>query len=227
MNFEADESARRTTLIIATGNAGKLAEFRDLLAGVPVLVVGLDELPTPIEIEESGGSYQANAGQKAQAVACRFGAWALGDDTGLEVDALQGAPGIFTARFAGPTASGHQNRTKLLEALQGVRTRKRAARFVCHLALADPTGVIRVRAFGQCQGRIVDGERGGLGFGYDGVFEVVEYHRTFGELGSAAKACLSHRARAVEQLRPRLTSLLLQDSAAPLELADAGAVSDV
>jgi XTP/dITP diphosphohydrolase len=225
MNVDGPACSARPTLLIATGNRGKLAEFRELLASLPVQVVGLNELPSPIEIDEAGTTYEENAAQKAQAVARHFGICALGDDTGLEVDALRGAPGIRTARFAGPAATGEQNRAKLLSELADVPTERRTARFVCHLAVADPSGVVRGRAFGECQGRITNLARGKLGFGYDALFELIEYHRTFAELGEAAKSRLSHRARAVEQLLPRLTSLLC-NSAVRRQLTGAGVASD-
>jgi XTP/dITP diphosphohydrolase len=196
------------TLVIATGNAGKLAEFRGLLGELPLQIAGFGGESGSIQIEESGASYEENASIKAIAVAKHSGAWALGDDTGLELDALGGSPGLLTARFAGPNATAEANRAKLLALLKNKEPNHRTARFVCHLALADPTGTIRARASGCCRGRITHSPAGPQSFGYDSLFEVVEYRRTFAELGEAAKSCLTHRARAVQQLLPEIIAFV-------------------
>jgi XTP/dITP diphosphohydrolase len=124
----------------------------------------------------------------------------LADDTGLEVDALDGRPGIHTARYAGPAATPQSNRRRLLDELADVPPKRRTARFVCALALADPAGNIRAEASGQLRGRIRTTPAGSGGFGYDALFEIVEYHRTLAELGDVARAWLSHRGRAVGRL---------------------------
>jgi XTP/dITP diphosphohydrolase len=195
-------------LCIATRNTGKLAEFRQLLGELPFHVVGLENRPGAIEIEETGDSYEENASIKAASVARQYRVWALGDDTGLEVDALGGRPGILTARFAGPGASSEANRAKLLAQLVDVALERRTARFVCHLTLADPIGKIRATAVGCCCGRITLSPAGPQNFGYDSLFELVEYHQTLAVLGEAAKSLLTHRARAVQQLLPQLIALL-------------------
>ncbi|MEX0977629.1 MAG: non-canonical purine NTP pyrophosphatase, partial [Pirellulales bacterium] len=123
-------------------------------------------------------------------------------------DALDGGPGIFSARFAGPQATDADNRRKLLEQLADVEPRRRTAHFVCHLALADPSGTLVAESSSRCHGRIRREESGSGGFGYDPLFEVIEYHRTFGQLGPAAKSCFSHRARAVYLLLPRMIELV-------------------
>ena len=123
--------------------------------------------------------------------------WAIGEDSGLEVDALDGAPGIFSARYSGENANDERNNAKLLDALSEVPDAKRGAQYVCHIALADPTGEIRLSIEATCRGQILAEARGENGFGYDPLFLLPEYHRTFGELGSAAKRHLSHRARAI------------------------------
>jgi XTP/dITP diphosphohydrolase len=194
-------------LVLGTHNRKKAAELAELFAGLRLDVVSLADFDTAIEIEESGDSFAANARLKATRQATHLHAWVLGDDSGLTVDALDGAPGIYSARFAGVGASDADNRRKLLELLTKVPPQRRTARFECHLVLADPTGSIAAESTGRCYGRIGDREAGTGGFGYDPLFEIVEYHRTFAELGTAAKNCLSHRARAMQALAPRLADI--------------------
>jgi XTP/dITP diphosphohydrolase len=194
-------------LILGTANRGKAHELRLLLAGTELSLKTLADLAGYPRIDESAESFAENARLKAAVPAKHFRQWVLADDTGLEVDALGGAPGVRSARFAGPDADPEANRRKLLAELADVPIQRRTARFVCHLALADPGGVIRAETEGSCRGRIRLSEAGESGFGYDSLFEVVEYHRTFAELGDAAKCILSHRARAVSLMIPRLGML--------------------
>jgi len=208
MELHCADSPKQAALVIATSNAGKRAEFRDLLSHVPLEVIGFNAEGASVVIEESGSSYEENATIKATTVAKHIQRWALGDDTGLEVDALGGLPGIRTNRFAGENATAEENRAKLIEQLSKVPIERRSARFLCHLALADPSGEIRAVAVGQCNGRIALEPRGPQSFGYDCLFELLEYHRTLAELGAAAKTCLTHRARAVYRMLPSLISLL-------------------
>ncbi|HEY2882869.1 MAG TPA: non-canonical purine NTP pyrophosphatase, partial [Pirellulales bacterium] len=133
--------------------------------------------------------------------------WVLGEDSGLAVDVLKGEPGVYSARFSGPGATDASNNRLLLEKLGKTSLEKRTAHYVCHATLSDPTGVIRAEAEGYCHGRIRFEPVGSGGFGYDPLFEIVEYHRTFGELGPAVKAALSHRARAIRELIPTLIRL--------------------
>ena len=160
-------------------------------------------------MDEDGRTLADNARRKARVAACQLKQWVLADDTGLEVDALGGGPGVQSCRYAGPGATAEANRHLLLQRLSGVVTGDRAASFVCHLALADPDGQIRVESTGRCRGRIRTSAAGSGGFGYDSLFEIVEYHLTLAELGTAASDCLTHRARAVEAIRPRLRELLV------------------
>jgi len=132
----------------------------------------------------------------------------LGEDSGLAVDALAGAPGVYSARFSGPGATDESNNRLLLEKLGKTPLEKRTAHYVCHATLADPAGTIQAQADGYCHGRIRFEPVGTGGFGYDPLFEIVEYHRTFGELGPAVKAALSHRARAIRQLIPAMLRLV-------------------
>ena len=137
-----------------------------------------------------------------------LGLWVLADDSGLAVDALGGAPGVYSARYAGEPSDDQANNRKLLEALATIPDEARGAAFLCHLALADPSGTVRLEATGACRGRIIRELRGPGGFGYDPLFLIPEYHKTFGELGALAKHQLSHRARAFARLRPELDRLI-------------------
>ncbi len=161
-----------------------------------------------LTVEETGATFEANAALKAVAQAQHLGAWVLGEDSGIEVDALQGRPGVFSARYAGPSATDDENNSRLLAELGDTPLERRTARYVCQLALADPRGEIRAQCAGQCRGRIRFEPAGANGFGYDPLFELVEYHHTFGQLGTSIKRVLSHRARAIEQLLPRLAELM-------------------
>ena len=195
-------------LVLGTLNRKKGAELAHLLAPLALQCKCLADFATSLEIEEAGDSFAENAALKATRQAAHLNCWVLGDDSGLVVDALDGAPGIYSARFAGPGATDELNRRRLLAEMQNVTLEPRTAHFVCHLALADPSGVVRAEAVGRCHGRIRFEPSGSGGFGYDPLFEIVEYHRTFGELGSAVKSCLSHRARAMRALVPRIETMI-------------------
>ncbi len=179
----------------------------ELLAPHGFEILTLAHLPNAIEVVEDGDSFAANAALKATVQAKHLGRWVLADDSGLEVDALDGAPGIFSARFAGPHATDEENNRHLLEQLDPVPLERRTARYVCHITLADPQGIVREESRGTCRGRIRFEGSGRHGFGYDPLFELVEYHRTFGELGPYAKESLSHRSRALRAILPRLRAL--------------------
>ena len=196
------------TLVFGTGNRKKAAELAVLAAPLGLTLQDLADFPAPLAVDETGASFAENAALKASQQAAHLGHWVLGDDSGLAVDALKGAPGIFSARYAGPAATDADNRQKLLAALAGVPTARRTAHFECHLALADPRGTIRATSAARCQGRIRETESGSGGFGYDPLFEIAEYHRTFGELSPEVKAVLSHRARAMFAILPALQALL-------------------
>ncbi len=182
------------TLVLGTHNRGKVRELVELLTPAGLEIQSLADFPTPLEVEETGDSFEANAALKATAQARHLKAWVLGEDSGLAVDALAGGPGIFSARYAGPGATDEDNNARLLAELEGTPLERRTAYYVCSLALSDPAGTIAAECSGRCQGRIRLEPAGTAGFGYDPLFEVVEYHRTFGELGEAVKRVLSHRA---------------------------------
>lgn len=194
-------------MVFGTANRKKAAELVELLAPRGWQLKTLADFDAPLAIDETGQSFAENAAIKATRQAVHLKQWVLGDDSGLCVDALKGGPGIYSARYAGPDATDADNRRKLLESLTAVAPERRGAHFVCHLVLADPTGKVRAEAVGRCQGRILPAESGTGGFGYDPLFEIVEYHRTFGQLSPAVKSVLSHRARAMALLVPQLESL--------------------
>ena len=190
-------------LVVATGNAGKLQELREMLGplGFELLSLADAGLPSP---EETGETFQDNADLKAREAA-RSGQWALGDDSGLCVDALDGAPGVLSARYA-PTDG--ERRSKLLEALRLVPDERRGAHFFCAMALSAPGGARLFRSDGRVDGRIVRAARGTNGFGYDPLFEPAETPgRTIAELPSPDKNRLSHRGRALAKLQPLLARL--------------------
>jgi XTP/dITP diphosphohydrolase len=191
-------------LVIGTQNRKKGAELAELLGPWGFLVVTLADVPNAIEVVENGDTFAANAALKATQQARHLGRWVLADDSGLEVDALGGAPGVYSARFAGVGATDEANNRRLLEQLHDTPLEKRTARYVCHVAVADPTGAIRAENQDVCGGRIRREASGANGFGYDPLFEVVEYHRTYGELGPAVKRALSHRSRALRAILPKL-----------------------
>ena len=201
-------------LVFATRNRGKLVELRDLLPFVDVLSV--DEAAqrlgkTIADVVEDADTFLGNATKKAREVAAATGWPSLADDSGLEVDALDGAPGVHSARYAGDAHDDIANNRKLLAALKGTPAAKRTARFRAALVLADPAGALGDRvisAEGTCEGVILDEPRGTDGFGYDPLFFSPELGMTFAEAGVTAKSQLSHRARAMTAMKPRLLDYL-------------------
>jgi XTP/dITP diphosphohydrolase len=194
-------------LIIGTTNVAKGRELRELLAPYGFRVQTLKDFATPLDVVEDGDSFTANARKKAIEQARHLGGWVLADDSGLEVDALGGRPGIYSARYAGESATDLENNNRLLEELGDLPPERRTARYVCHVALADPLGNIRAESTDVCRGRIAREPSGANGFGYDPLFEIVEFHQTFGQLGSRLKAAISHRGRALRAILPQLISL--------------------
>ena len=164
--------------------------------------------PGSIDVIEDGDSFAANAKKKACEQARHLGQWVLGEDSGICVDALEGRPGIYSARFAGPDATDPENNQLLLDKLRSLPIEQRTAHYSCHMALSDPLGNICAESESHCCGRIRYEEAGNHGFGYDPLFEIIEYHRTFGELGPAMKAAISHRARAMALLLPQLHKIV-------------------
>jgi XTP/dITP diphosphohydrolase len=194
-----------TPLVIASGNAGKLREFAALLADFPLQV---RPQPEGLEVEETGATFASNARLKAEAVARATGCWALADDSGLAVEALGGAPGVFSARYAPSDAERIARLLRELAAAGAREAQARGAAFVAALAVADPQGAVRLEVEGRCEGRITEAPRGAGGFGYDPVFLVPELDLTFAEIDKATKARVGHRGRAFAALEPRLRALL-------------------
>ena len=180
-------------LVLGTANRNKGIELADLFRPVGVALRTLADFPGDFEVAEDGDTFAANARLKAAGYARLLGHWVLADDSGLEVNALDGQPGVFSARYAGSDATDESNNHLLLERLGDALLGERTARFVCHVAVADPSGAIRGESEAACRGRILFEPRGHDGFGYDPLFEIVEYHRTFAECGLRVKAVLSHR----------------------------------
>ena len=192
------------SLTVGTKNQDKFREIEAILAAVPVR---LRPLPAEAsEVDESGQTLEANAELKAHGYALQTGTFCLADDTGLEVDALGGAPGVYSARYAGPDATYADNRAHLLEALRAVPPGRRQARFRCVVALANPAGEVLARAEGVLEGVILEKARGQGGFGYDPIFAV--NGKTLAEISEAEKNALSHRAAALVELRHRILELL-------------------
>ena len=199
----------QTELLVATNNAGKVRELSQLLSDAPLRLRLLSEFEGVAEAEETGTTFAENAVLKALHYSAHAGLLTLSDDSGLAVDALGGAPGIYSARYAGAHATYAERMSKLLGELETAGDADRRARCVCVIAVADPTGG-RVETFeGVCEGRIARAPRGTNGFGYDPLFIPDGHDRTFGELPEEVKHSLSHRARALAQavrhLRARFT----------------------
>ncbi len=195
-------------LVIATRNKKKIEEIRRILDGMPLTLYSLDDFPGCPEVEEDQDTFEGNAVKKAAAVCRHTGKLSIADDSGLEVYALGGAPGVFSARYSG-TGNDRENLEKVLCELQGVERERRGARFVCVIALAFPDG--RVETFqGSVEGRIGIEPRGVSGFGYDPVFYPEGHERTFAEMGPREKDALSHRGMALRSLRTYLSSLMAE-----------------
>ena len=190
-------------IVIATANRGKVREIAALYEDAPIEWLAMHELGTPPDVVEDGVSFSENARLKARAISAWSGLPALADDSGLEVDALGGAPGVFSARFAGPNATDAENVALLLERLAGVSTEQRTARFHAVMVLWRPDGSVD-EADGTCEGHICPHPRGESGFGYDPVFVPSGRTATFAELGPDVKNRISHRAVALRRLRPVL-----------------------
>ncbi|QDU59484.1 Non-canonical purine NTP pyrophosphatase [Planctomycetes bacterium Pan216] len=195
-------------LVLGTRNLKKRDELETLLGVKGLAVVTLADYDEVPEVVEDGATFMANARKKAIELSQALGVWVLGEDSGLCVDAIDGAPGIYSARYSGEPCDDERNNDKLLDALADVPDERRTAHYVCTIAIADPTGTIRGEAEGKCHGRIIRERRGGNGFGYDPLFLIPSEGRTFGELSSEFKHSCSHRSVAVRELRPQVVSLL-------------------
>lgn len=196
-------------LVIGSRNRKKRQEIEEILGDLGLDLRDLTSWPDAPEVVEDGATFVDNARKKATELAHHLGQWVLGEDSGLVVPGLNGRPGVYSARYAGKQGDDAANNARLLAELAPLPQDRRAAYYVCTAALADPQGEVRAVVEGRCHGVIIAELRGSGGFGYDPLFLIPEYHRTFGELSPRVKHALSHRARALAQLRPVLRSLLL------------------
>lgn len=195
-------------LLLGSTNPGKLLELRQLLADLPLVVVSPQEVGLgAMEVEETGDTFLANAELKARAFAQASGLHTLADDSGLMVDALDGRPGVHSARYGGPGLDNAGRRRRLLDALRDVPPAARTARFVCVITVAAPGLLTCTSVTGVCQGRIAEAESGTGGFGYDPLFIPDGYAETFGVLDETVKHQISHRGRATQQIIPVLRAL--------------------
>ncbi len=194
-------------IVLATTNGHKIREIRALLRTFENLdLYSLLDFPDYVQPEETGLSFEENATLKALHASQTFQKWVIADDSGLVVPALGGAPGVYSARYAGKGASDKENRQKLLVAMQRLEGLERSAYFECCIALASPDGIQKTFT-GICEGTITTEERGGYGFGYDPLFLKHDYNQTFGELTEESKNRVSHRAKALEKLKRSLSTI--------------------
>jgi XTP/dITP diphosphohydrolase len=207
-SVEASTVASPSRLILGTHNAKKCGELRELLEPLGIELKSLAEVKSPIEVDEIGETFFDNARLKATQQAQHLGEWTIGEDSGLCVPFLNGAPGVRSARYSDPGATDERNNAKLLSELESAKGEQRSAFYVCTIALSDPMGKIHIESEGRCHGRILTEARGQGGFGYDPLFEIVEYHQTFAELGTSVKKVLSHRARALTGFTQQLRQLI-------------------
>ena len=195
-------------LVVGTNNAKKLIELRLLLPQDRVKLMALAEIEGSIDVDETGSTFAENAALKATEQAKHLGQWVLAEDSGLTVDALGGEPGVHSARYAGTHGDDEANNDKLLAALKDVPDDRRTAHFNSYLCLSDPQGNVRLEANSRCTGRIAHRRQGTAGFGYDPLFIIREYHRTFGDLDLTVKRAISHRSRALRQFVPEFLRLI-------------------
>jgi XTP/dITP diphosphohydrolase len=195
-------------LVVGTRNPKKGEEILDILGDLVVELRDLTAWPDAPEVVEDADTFEGNARKKAVELARYLKQWVLGEDSGLVVPGLNGRPGVYSARYAGKQGDDAANNARLLAELAPLTDDRRAAYYVCTAALADPEGNVRAVVEGRCHGVIVREPRGSGGFGYDPLFLIPEYHQTFGELSARVKHALSHRARALAQLRPVLRNLI-------------------
>jgi XTP/dITP diphosphohydrolase len=198
--------------MLGTRNRKKREEIVEILGDLPLEFGDLNDRPDLPEVDETGTTFEANARLKAEAVARACSAWTLGEDSGLVVPVLDGRPGVYSARFAGKQGDDEANNARLLAELAPMSDARRSAYYVCVVALANPEGIVLATAEGRCHGVIAAQPFGTNGFGYDPLFWVPEFHKTFGELSSRVKHALSHRARALTRIRPALRDVVGKQS---------------
>ena len=201
-----DKIRRRLEVIVATQNRGKVREIKQVLKGLGLRILSLNDFPGVPQIEEDGKSFLENALKKARFYSRYFGRLTLADDSGLEVDVLKGRPGIYSARYAGEEGSTRENNQKLLKEMEAIPLSKRGARFKCVLAVVSPEGK-EVVVEGSCRGRIGFKEVGKKGFGYDPLFVLPSYGKTMAQLSIEEKNRISHRGKALRKLRKIIEGL--------------------
>ena len=194
-------------LLLATNNAGKVKEYRSLLQGIPFEMVTPGEIGITMDVAETGATYRENARLKACSLAAQSGLLTLADDSGIEVDALNGEPGVMSARYAGENASDAERIDHLLSELKDVPKEKRTARFYCLIAIAQPNGTVQF-CDGECKGTIAFKPSGERGFGYDPIFYLPERGKTMAELPVEVKNQISHRARAAQKAKMLLLKMV-------------------
>ena len=187
-------------LIVATSNPHKVRELSSLLIPLRIPVLALPSDITLVPIVEDGATLAENARKKAIGYATQLQRWVLADDTGLEVEALGGAPGVHSARYAGENATADMNLARLIEHMQDIPEEARGARFVCHLCLADPSGNLLLETRGICPGKLLEQPRGSAGFGYDSLFQVAGMKHTLAQLNEDQTAMVGHRGHAARSL---------------------------
>ena len=194
-------------IVLGTHNQKKLYELDLLLKPLGFELKNLSDFPNAIEVDETGSTFAENAALKATVQAKHLDQWVIGEDSGLSVKALDGRPGVYSARYAGADATDTDNNTKLLDELKDVPASQRAAFYTSHITLSDPTGAVRITTEDYCHGIIANKPHGTAGFGYDPLFIIPEYDQTFGQLGDNIKSILSHRARAMRKFILRLVAI--------------------
>ena len=195
-------------LVLGTTNAGKQQELTALLQPFHIECRSLTDFTSAVRVNETGHTFEENAALKAVQQARALNHWVLAEDSGLVVQALDGSPGVYSARFAGPEASDDENNALLIDRLTDIPSSRRVAYYACHATLAAPDGTVKAMAEGRCYGRITKSAHGKEGFGYDPYFFIPEYHQTFGELSPAVKGLISHRGRAIRAIIPMIVKNL-------------------
>lgn len=195
-------------LVLGTHNQKKRMELEQLLTPLGLQLKTLADFENAIEVDETGTTFAENAALKASEQAKNLGMWVMGEDSGISVVALNNQPGVYSARYSDPGATDQRNNQKVLAELGDIPLEKRTAFYTCHMAISDPEGQIRAIAEDYCYGRMRFEPAGENGFGYDPLFEIPEYHKTFGELGSSIKRVLSHRSRAMRKIRSDIEDLM-------------------
>lgn len=204
---------KRVEVLVATKNDRKLSEIKELLKGLPVKLTSLADYPRAPRIIENGATFADNAGKKALKIAAFSGKLTVGEDSGLCVDALRGAPGVRSARFSGSGKDDEANNRRLLRLLKDVKPSRRGAGYVCAVAIADKDGILAI-VEGTCRGRIALRPAGSSGFGYDPLFLIPRYAKTFAQLGEKVKHTMSHRYRALKKAAPVLKRYIKKQSEA-------------